>query len=72
MCLKLLVCSSKSQISKINDSRENPDVLVSGEKLEKVSEFKYLGIILDSNFNFRAHVRTVCKQIKINLANSNV
>ena len=69
-CLQLNVSKTVGMFfSKTNDCSENPDVLVSGEKLEIVKEFKYLGIILDSNFNFRAHVKTVCKRIKFNLAN---
>jgi hypothetical protein len=34
-----------------------PDVDVSGEKLQVVSDFKYLGIILDSNLSFKKHVK---------------
>ncbi len=30
-----------------------PDVFVKGEKLKVVSDFKYLGIILDSNLSFK-------------------
>ena len=69
-CLQLNVSKTVAMFfSKTKDSSENPDVLVSGEKFEIVKEFKYLGIIIDSNFNFRAQVRRVCKRIKFNLAN---
>ena len=36
-----------------------PDVYVSGEKFQVVSDFKYLGIILDSNLSFKKHVKKV-------------
>lgn len=69
-CLQLNVSKTVCMFfSRTNDSTENPDVHVSGEKLEIVKEFKYLGTILDSTFNFRAHVKTVCKRVKFNLAN---
>uniref|UniRef100_A0A8C7CP59 Reverse transcriptase domain-containing protein n=1 Tax=Oncorhynchus kisutch TaxID=8019 RepID=A0A8C7CP59_ONCKI len=42
-----------------------PDVYVSGEKLQVVSDFKYLGIILDSNLC----VKKVIQITKFNLAN---
>ena len=44
-----------------------PDVYVSGEKLQVLSDFKYLGIILDSNLSFKNNVKKVIQIIKINL-----
>lgn len=46
-----------------------PDVLIGDEKLMVVSDFKYLGIILDSNLTFKKHVKKVANTIKFNLAN---
>ena len=46
-----------------------PAVYVSGEKLQVVSDFKYLGIILDSNLSFKKHVKRVIQITKFNLAN---
>ncbi len=34
-----------------------------------VSDFKYLGIILDSNLTFKKHVKKVANTIRYNLAN---
>ena len=34
-----------------------------------VSEFKYLGIIIDSNLSFKRHVKKVINTVKFNLAN---
>ena len=45
-----------------------PDVYVSGEKLQVVSDFKYLGIILDSNLSFKKHVKKLIQITKFNLA----
>ncbi len=45
------------------------DVFVKGEKLKVVSDFKYLGVILDSQLTFQKHTKKVAKIIKFNLAN---
>uniref|UniRef100_A0A673FP01 Chromobox protein homolog 6-like n=1 Tax=Sinocyclocheilus rhinocerous TaxID=307959 RepID=A0A673FP01_9TELE len=38
-----------------------PDILVNGEKLQIVPDFKYLGVILDSHLTLEMHVqKTVC------------
>ena len=29
-----------------------PDLVIKGEKVERVSQYKYLGIVLDSKLNF--------------------
>lgn len=47
----------------------HPDVFVKGEKLKVVSDFKYLGIILDSQLTFQKHAKKVAKIIQFNLAN---
>ena len=54
-CLQLNVSKTVGMFFfKTNYSSENPDALVSRDIFEIVNKFKYLGIILDSNFNFRA------------------
>jgi len=42
---------------------------VSGEKIKVVSEFKYLGIILDSKLTFKSQIKQVCNRVKFNIAN---
>ena len=42
---------------------------MSEEKLQVVSDFKYLGVILDSNLSFKKQVRKVIQITKFNLAN---
>ncbi len=34
-----------------------PDVFVSGERLQIVSEYKYLGVLIDSKLSFKSHVK---------------
>lgn len=46
-----------------------PDIFVSGERLQIVSEYKYLGVIFDSKLSFTSHVKRVCNRIKFNLSN---
>jgi hypothetical protein len=55
--------------SKKSTSPQQADVFIEGEKMMVVSEFKYLGIILDSNLTFKKHVKKVANTIRYNLAN---
>lgn len=34
-----------------------PDVFVSGERLQVVSEYKYLGVLIDSKLSFKSQVK---------------
>ncbi len=55
--------------SKRSSIVQQADVFIEGEKLMVVSDFKYLGIILDSNLTFKKHVKKVANTIRYNLAN---
>jgi len=46
-----------------------PDVYVSGERLQIVPEYKYLGIYLDSNLSFKKQVNNVSKVVRFHLFN---
>ena len=46
-----------------------PKVYVSGEVIQTVTHFKYLGIILDTTLSFKKQVRKVMQITKYNLAN---
>ena len=48
---------------------ESSNVFLGGEELELVSEFKYLGVMLDSTLTFKKHVKKVTNTIKFNLQN---
>ncbi len=43
----------------------HPDVFVKGEKLKVVSDFKYLGVILDSRLTFQKHAKKVAKLLNL-------
>ncbi len=46
---------------------ESLNIRIKVEIIEQVSEEKYLGMILDSQLNFKSHVKKLCKTIKVNL-----
>lgn len=48
---------------------DEPDVFVSGERLQVVTEYKYLGVILDSKLSFKSHIKMVSNRIKFTLSN---
>ena len=45
------------------------DVFFSGRRLQVVSEYKYLGVHIDTNLSFKTHIRKVCNKVKFNLSN---
>lgn len=47
----------------------DPDVFVHGTKLKIVHEFKYLGIVIDSQLCFKQQVKRTVNLIKFNLSN---
>lgn len=52
-----------------NSSSVEPDVFVSGERLQVVSEYKHLGVLIDSKLSFKAQVKNVGNRVKFNLSN---
>ena len=42
-------------------------IKIGQEAIEEVDEFKFLGIILDSQLNFKKHVKKLCKTVRTNL-----
>lgn len=46
-----------------------PNIFISGERLQIVLEYKYLGVLIDSKLSFTSHVKRVCNRIKLNLMN---
>lgn len=53
---------------KSKNSSAEPDVFVSGERLQVVA-VKYLGVLLDSRLSFKAQVKKVCNRVKFNISN---
>ncbi|XP_061653107.1 uncharacterized protein LOC133488791 isoform X2 [Phyllopteryx taeniolatus] len=69
-CLQLNVSKTVGMyLTKTNRVSPDPDILVNGEKMQIVSQYKYLGLIIDSQLSFKAHIDKLCKNIKLNLAN---
>lgn len=44
----------------------DPHILVLGQRLEFVKEFKYLGIMIDSNLFFKTQFKKVYNRVKYN------
>lgn len=55
--------------SKIPLKLTRSNVFMNGVELDLVSEFKYLGVVLDSTLSFKNHVKKVVQVIKFNLQN---
>ena len=69
-CLQLNVSKTLGMFfSKANSVSDNPDIYVAGEKLQIVSQFKYLGLLIDSQLSFKGHIERVSKKVKMSLAN---
>ncbi len=69
-CLQLNVSKTLCRVfSKSNSIIKEPDVYVSGVRLQVVPQYKYQGILIDSKLTFKAQVKKVCKQVKFNLYN---
>ncbi|OOO00385.1 MAG: hypothetical protein ATN35_07545 [Epulopiscium sp. Nele67-Bin004] len=69
-CLQLNVSKTVCMFfSKTKIHCPEPDVIVDGERLRVVSDFKYLRVVIDNNLTFKEHIKKVSKCIKFNLAN---
>ena len=53
---------------KTNKPTSDHHIIVAGEKLQIVSEFKYLGVLIDSNLSFKAHDKKTCNTTNFNIA----
>ena len=68
-CLHLNTNKTVCMFFSRNSTLPDPDIVVNGNSIQVVSEFKYLGITLDSHLTFKKHVKKVTNTIKFNLAN---
>jgi len=69
-CLQLNISKTVCMFfTKRNSDSVEPDVFVSAERLTVVSEYKYLGVLFDSNLSFKSQVKKVCNRVKFNLSN---
>lgn len=69
-CLHLNISKTVCMFfSKSANKEPEPAVLVAGRKLQIVNEYKYLGIVVDSQLTFKTQVKKVVHRIKFNLNN---
>jgi hypothetical protein len=59
----MLVTSSERSTKQFLKSKVADKIIIDGEKPDFVTEFKYLGIILDEHLKFRKHVEYISKKI---------
>lgn len=46
-----------------------PNIFIEGKEIKNVDEFTYLGLTLDSDLNFKKHVKKLRNKLKFNIAN---
>ncbi len=69
-CLQLNISKTVCMfITKTKNLSVVPDVSVSGERLQVVSEYKYLGVLIDSKLSFKVQVKKVCNRVRFSLSN---
>lgn len=68
-CLQLNISKTVTMFFSKNNINIEPEIFISGERLQVVTEYKYLGLYIDSNLNFKTHIKKVSNRIKFSLAN---
>lgn len=69
-CLTLNIGKTKGMFfSKTKLNIPDVNICIKGEQIETVTEFKYLGVLLNSNLSFKKHIKKMAKTVKYNLAN---
>src|ERR1700761_2321096 len=46
-----------------NSDLDNVCVTINGSEIEKVNEFKYLGVVIDNRLNMKVHIDYICKKV---------
>lgn len=57
MFLKQLACI----LQKRQENKPDPDIFIFGENITLVKQFKYLGILSDTNLSFKPHAKKITK-----------
>src|SRR5258705_10690163 len=55
-----MLCNITKKKKKSNELQ----IFIQGKKINKVNEYKYLGIIIDSNLKFQAHIKSIINRLK--------
>ena len=56
---KFMICGTKRTLEKFHDVK----LTFNGSVIERVDEFKYLGVKLDSSLSWSAHIDYLCKNV---------
>lgn len=51
------------QFQLYQSQKQNLDIQYNGNVIEQVTEHKFLGLILDKNINWKAHINNLCKKL---------
>lgn len=70
--LDLSLNAKKSKFMSFSNKRSNqllctPIVSLQGAEIERVKSFKYLGIIIDENLNFKGHVEQLIRKLRLKI-----
>ena len=68
-CLTLNISKTACMYFYNRKNGNQPDVIVNGERIQTVSNLKYLGITVDSQLSFKKHEKEACNTVKLNLRN---
>lgn len=68
-CLQLNVSKTVGMFFSKNHLYPQSDIFISGQRLDVVTKFKYLGLHIDSHFSFADHVKAIRKKIQYSLSN---
>lgn len=68
-CLTLNLRKTKSMCFSIQRTRiiNDLDVKMNGELIDQVEQEKYLGVILDSQLNFKSHIKNISRKMKVSI-----
>ncbi len=54
--------------NRLKNILSDPEILIGDQKIKRVSQKEFLGVIVDENLNWHKHIDTQCKKISKNIA----
>lgn len=64
---KFMVIGKSNSLNKAAADIENLNIVIDGEKLERVNSIKYLGVIVDNKLEFKEHAQYICNKMSFKL-----